>query len=210
MSAIRILLAIALAFGLSACSSKFKTYNGPEVTEVQVHKAERRMYLLHGSEVLESYEIALGRQPVGHKQFEGDARTPEGTYLIDRRNPNSDYHLSIGISYPNVNDYAFATSAGQEPGGDIFIHGENGKGRNKGDWTYGCIAVTNKEMEDIYAMVRDGTPIRIFPDSSGPPPAPQPVLTVPLPDGTVAPAAVAQLENAEVVGTIADASGVTP
>ena len=108
--------------------------------------------------------IDLGFAPAGHKQVEGDGKTPEGTYLIDRRNPNSDFHLSIGISYPNARDIARAMAAGQDPGGDIFIHGQPNKSRGEGpDWTAGCISVTNREMEDIYAMVTDGTPITIRP-----------------------------------------------
>jgi murein L,D-transpeptidase YafK len=158
--------AVALiAFGLSACSSKFKTYNGPEVTHVVVNKSERKMYLLHNDKVLEDYDFDLGFAPVGHKVKEGDGRTPEGTYLIDRRNPNSKFHLSIGISYPNMVDRAQAYAQGESPGGDIFIHGQpNGfKGRKGPDWTAGCIAVSNKEVEWIYAMVKDGTPITLYP-----------------------------------------------
>jgi murein L,D-transpeptidase YafK len=164
MWAIRIVLVLALALGLSACgSSKFKRYNGPEVTLIQVQKSEHKMYLLHNDTVLKSYDVALGFQPVGHKQFEGDGKTPEGLYLINRRNPRSNYHLSLGISYPDVEDVAYASSMGQEPGGEIFIHGENNLGRNRGDWTWGCIAVENDEVEEIYAMVRDGTIIQILP-----------------------------------------------
>ena len=88
----------------------------------------------------------------------------EGTYVIDRRNPNSKFHLSIGISYPNQDDIAAAKALGKSPGGDIFIHGRPKKWRNGvDDWTWGCIAVTDREIEDIYAMVRNGTPITIRP-----------------------------------------------
>lgn len=164
MWAVRIIAVIALAFGLTGCGSKFRTYNGPEVTSIQVQKANRKMYLLHHNQVLKDYDIALGFNPVGHKQFEGDGRTPEGTYFIDRRNPNSAYHLSLGISYPAPHDMAFAEEAGKSPGGDIFIHGRsNFRGTNKGDWTAGCIAVRDREMEVIYSMVKDGTPIYILP-----------------------------------------------
>lgn len=150
---------------LGACSSsKFKRYNGPEVTYVVVNKEARRMYLLHHDKVLEDYDIKLGFAPIGHKQIEGDGRTPEGIYLIDRRNPNSQFHLSLGISYPNDADRAYAKSIGKTPGGDIFIHGQkNPLKKDKGDWTWGCISVTNKQMEDIYAMVGNGTPIQINP-----------------------------------------------
>jgi len=163
MWALRVFLVIALAFGLSACGSKFKTYNGPEVTRVEVHKTDRKMYLLHNAEVLKVYDVSLGFQPRGHKQFERDGKTPEGSYTITHRNPRSSYHLSLGVSYPNDADRAYASSKGRPPGGDIFIHGYTGKDGNYGDWTAGCIAVRNREMEQIYAMVRPGTPILITP-----------------------------------------------
>ncbi len=161
----KVLAVIALAFGLTACgsASKFKTYNGPTVTLVQVYKADRKMYLLHNDRVLKSYNIALGFAPAGHKNFEGDGRTPEGVYRINRRNPNSAFHLSLGISYPNAQDRAFAAAQGKSPGGDIFIHGWSRNPIKRRDWTAGCIAVTDREMETIYAMVKDGTPIHIFP-----------------------------------------------
>lgn len=151
--------------GLSACGqSKFKRYNGPEVTYIVVNKGDRRMYLLHHDRVLEQYDIRLGFAPEGHKTVEGDGRTPEGVYWIDRRNPNSKFHLSLGISYPNDEDRARAEALGQKPGGDIFIHGQKSLfDRGEGDWTWGCIAVTNDEIEDIYAMVGDMTPIQINP-----------------------------------------------
>ncbi len=148
---------------LAACSSRFGTYDGPEVTRILVYKRARAMYLLHGRKALKTYEIDLGFAPEGHKRTEGDGRTPEGEYIIDRRNPNSDFHLSVGISYPNAQDVARA--GGKNPGGDIFIHGEpNLSRRLRGpDWTHGCIAVTNDGIEEIYAMVKNGTPISIYP-----------------------------------------------
>lgn len=163
MRLVRIILVLAAFLALSACASKFKTYDGPEVTSVQIHKGARKMYLLNGTEVLESYDVRLGFAPIGHKQFEGDGKTPEGSYLIDRRNPNSEYHLSLGISYPNEADRAYAASVNRDPGGDIFIHGAPKKPVSVRDWTFGCISVTNREIEQVYAMVRDGTPIRILP-----------------------------------------------
>jgi murein L,D-transpeptidase YafK len=156
----------ALALAGCGTGSKFKRYNGPEVTSIVVNKSAGNMYLLHGEEILKAYQIDLGFAPAGPKQFEGDGKTPEGTYIIDRRNPNSAYHLSLGISYPNAQDIAFAKSQGKRPGGDIFIHGlPNGKRRkpSKENWTAGCIAVKNREMEEIYAMVRNGTVITIRP-----------------------------------------------
>ena len=85
---------------LASCGSRFLTYTGPEVTGIVVYKGQRKMYLMHDSEVLKSYDFELGFSPVGHKQIEGDGKTPEGLYYIDRKNPNSSYHLSVGISYP--------------------------------------------------------------------------------------------------------------
>ena len=167
MSLFRVLVALALVAVLASCGkppSKFRTYNGPEVTQVVVYKAARRMELWHHSTRLRVFRVQLGGAPFGHKHREGDRRTPEGDYIIDRRNPNSRFHLSIGIDYPNEADIAYAEANGWKPGGDIFIHGRGPHFRNaRGDWTDGCIAVTDREMEDIYAMVRDGTPIRINP-----------------------------------------------
>lgn len=142
--------------------SKFRSYHGPEVTSVVVNKGARNLYLLHHEEILEAFKIDLGFAPVGDKQFEGDGRTPEGTYLIDRRNPNSAFHLSLGISYPSAADVAEAWAMGKKPGGEIFVHGEPNLYKPKRpDWTAGCIAVKNPEIEQIYAMVRTGTPISL-------------------------------------------------
>ena len=152
------------AVAMAGCSSKskFRNYFGPEVTSVVVNKGARNMYLLHHGDILESYRFDLGFAPQGHKQIEGDGKTPEGTYFVDRRNPNSRFHLSIGISYPNADDIAQARAMGKSPGGDIFIHGQpNAFKANSPDWTWGCIAVKNREIEDIYAMVRTGTTISI-------------------------------------------------
>ena len=166
MSLLRAILIGLTLIGLTACgSSKFQTYDGPEVTRVLLFKEQRKLVLLHGPRVLEEYDVGLGFAPEGHKQFEGDGRTPEGHYTIDKRNPNSRYHLSIGISYPNARDVEVARSMNKEPGGDIFIHGR-GPTYIKGapdDWTFGCVAVKDREMEKIYAMVNDGTPISVYP-----------------------------------------------
>src|SRR3989338_7741204 len=124
MRFLRVLMMVLVGLSLTACgSSKFRTYNVPEVTSIQVHKAERKMYLLHDGKVLKTYDIGLGLAPEGHKQFEGDVKTPEGTYYISHRNPKSRYHLSLGVSYPNEADMAFAAEADKSPGGDIMIHG---------------------------------------------------------------------------------------
>ncbi|NDH02191.1 MAG: hypothetical protein EBY40_03560, partial [Marivivens sp.] len=121
----RILLILTIALGLSSCgrTTKFLAYEGPEITSIVVNKGARRMYLMHDTNVMRSYDIRMGFAPEGHKQFEGDGKTPEGTYVINRRNPNSAYHLSLGISYPNAQDRAYAASQGRSPGGEIFIHG---------------------------------------------------------------------------------------
>lgn len=156
-----------IAAGLSACApSKFRRYDGPEVTRIEVHKSARKMYLLNDKKVLKKYDIGLGAAPVGHKQFEGDGKTPEGVYYVDRRNPNSNFHLSVGISYPNPADRAFAQAQGKSPGGDIFIHGQPNVlpfGRVPGDWTDGCVALSNTEMEELWVAIPDGTPIEIRP-----------------------------------------------
>lgn len=149
---------------LAGCSSgKFRTYEGPPVTSVVVNKAARRMYLLSGSSILCDHQIDLGSNPTGPKRMEGDGRTPEGLYYVDRRNPNSQYYLSVGISYPNAEDLAFAQAMGVPPGGDIFFHGTPREERRGTDWTAGCMAVSNREIEEIYAMVQDGTPVYINP-----------------------------------------------
>lgn len=166
MKPIRFIVLVAALLGLAACGtpSKFKTYNGPEVTRVIVNKGGREMFLMHHDRVLKSHKVDLGFAPKGHKEFEGDGKTPEGEYTVDRRNPDSSFHLSLGISYPNEQDIAFAEAAGKEPGGDIFIHGEPNKlGIFGPDWTAGCISVTNPQIERLYAMVRDGTPVTINP-----------------------------------------------
>ena len=157
-------LIVACVTGLSACASPQETqYTGPEVTQIYVSKERRKLYLLHQNDVLKEYKIQLGFAPEGHKRERGDGRTPEGLYMIDRRNENSRYHLSLGISYPNRKDLAAAQAAGIDPGGEIFIHGENDRGPSKRDWTAGCIAVKDREIEEIFSMVRDGTPIYIEP-----------------------------------------------
>ena len=162
------MIVVGLVAALAACGpSKFKTYNGPPVTQIVVNKSARQMLFLSGSNIIGAYNIGLGNEPIGHKEFSGDGKTPEGLYYIDRRNPDSRYHLSLGVSYPNLQDATFALTQGKDPGKDIFIHGQGPEGRVlaplKRDWTAGCIAVTDDEMEDIYAMVRDGTPILINP-----------------------------------------------
>ncbi len=132
-------------------------------TRMVVHKSRRELLLLRGESVLRAYRVALGPNPSGPKAREGDGRTPEGRYVIDRRNPKSAYYLSLHISYPNEADRAQAAALAVAPGGDIMIHGVRPGVRHPEDWTQGCIAVTNEEMDEIWNLVPDGTPIEIHP-----------------------------------------------
>lgn len=139
----------------------------PPIDHLVVHKAERRMMAYAGGRLVHTFaQIQLGDAPVGHKQFEGDEKTPEGRYTIDSRNPRSRYTLSLHISYPNARDRAFAEGQGRKPGGDIFIHGQPGRlpaGRMPGDWTDGCIALSNNEIAALWRAVENGTSIEIRP-----------------------------------------------
>lgn len=166
----RTVLSASLAMGIANVASAEPTASDPSLRMAEflvIFKSKRRLglyYALDGKPVLlRSYGIDLGFSPRGDKSREGDGRTPEGTYYIDRRNPNSAYHLSLGISYPDANDIADARAKGLEPGGDIFIHGGPTifRDRFKRDWTAGCISVSNREIEDIWATVPLGTPISI-------------------------------------------------
>jgi murein L,D-transpeptidase YafK len=142
-----------------------------EVTadRVLVEKSRRRLTLYHEDVVLKRYAVALGREPVGAKRFEGDGKTPEGQYVIDRRKKDSAYHLALHVSYPDRADRDRATAEGRPAGGDIMIHGiRNGLGflgpvHRVYDWTQGCIALTNAEIEELWRAVPDGTPIEIRP-----------------------------------------------
>ena len=143
----------------------------PRADKVIVIKSERVLQVMKNGKRLETYRIALGRNPEGHKTRQGDRKTPEGNYILDWRNPQSKYHLSIHISYPNASDIRNARTRGVSPGGDIMIHGQPPERRWLrrfqrllcGDWTDGCIAVTNREMEEIWRSVPDGTPMEIRP-----------------------------------------------
>ena len=146
-------------------SKNILKYRGPEVTRILVDKSQRKMYLMNGDKTIKKFKIDLGFSPKGHKEKQGDGRTPEGLYFIDRQNYHSKYFLSMGISYPNAKDTVRANSMGIDPGGDIFIHGgPRYKGEyGKRDWTAGCISVSDKNMLSIYSMVKVGTPILIKP-----------------------------------------------
>ncbi len=172
MNFVRHILAFVLVSKLVGCSapsfsrtaSIFSNIQQADVTSIVVSKKARRMYLFEGNHMIRSYRIGLGSEPVGDKKIEGDGKTPEGLYYIDRKNPKSKYFLSLGISYPNKTDLAEASALGKPAGGDIFIHGEDTKPNFfKPDWTAGCIAVKNREIREIYALVDVGTPILIHP-----------------------------------------------
>lgn len=141
----------------------------PRIELVRVRKSDRRLELVSSGVVVKRYRIALGRSPRGHKQQEGDGKTPEGRYQIDWRKRDSDYHRALHVSYPSDEDRARAEARGVDPGGAIMIHGlPNGLGiigsaHTLIDWTDGCIAVTNREIEEIWEWVADGVPIEIHP-----------------------------------------------
>lgn len=131
-----------------------------------IDKSERLLIAYQNGRPIRAYRgLQFGDAPAGHKRFEGDERTPEGIYTIDTRNPRSSFHLSLRVSYPNLQDRAFAEQYGRSPGGDIFIHGQpTGRpGRMRGDWTDGCVALTNAEIEELWQIVPDGTLIEIKP-----------------------------------------------
>ena len=161
-------LPLLLAFLFAACSA-FAATPTPKIDKVLILKKDHKLLLLSGNKEVRSYRIALGGDSVGPKTYKGDNRTPEGFYAIDRRNAGSHYHRSLHVSYPNAQDRARAKRLGKDPGGDIFIHGlPNGQGwigkaHVLHDWTLGCIAVTNEEIEEIWSLVPNGTAVEIRP-----------------------------------------------
>jgi murein L,D-transpeptidase YafK len=166
MMAIRIFNSLATLFVLISLA-------GPAVARkadlVVVYKQQRLLKLMSGGDMVRQYPIALGFNPQGHKRQEGDGRTPEGAYRIDWRNPQSGFHLSLHIDYPRPADGSAAAAVSEDPGRDIMIHGlPNGFtadqiGHPRADWTSGCIAVTNAEIEEIWRLVDDGTVVLILP-----------------------------------------------
>ena len=141
-----------------------------QVTHVIVEKVARKLFLMNGPTVLREYRIALGKNPVGQKQQEGDSRTPEGNYVLDWRNPASRFFRSLHVSYPTPEQLRTAKLSGINPGGEVMIHGQPSSwverihlGFDRSDWTDGCIAVENQDMLEIWSMVADGTPITIKP-----------------------------------------------
>ena len=172
-----LILILLAAFGYTKVMARVGSVEPPSMAElanaadaIRVDKAKREMVLLRQGEPIRTYRISLGsRGDGGHKQREGDEKTPEGRYVIDWRNPHSMAYLSLHISYPNFADSDAAHAGGYEPGGNIMIHGlPNGWGwlapiHHLMDWTDGCIAVTNSEMREIWSLVPDGTTIEIQP-----------------------------------------------
>lgn len=169
-----IVIAIVIVFGvIAALSLKARRLENPlpvnaTADKILIEKSKRRLTLLNKNTPLKTYEISLGKEPVGKKTEEGDRRTPEGIYSIDRRKLNSKYHRALHVSYPNAEDSAQAKARGVSPGGDIMVHGlPNGIGfvgklHTKRDWTLGCIAVTNPEIEEIWRVVPDGATVEIM------------------------------------------------
>lgn len=148
-------------------SPEEKLYTDKKIDLIIIIKHERKLIVYSKGEELKTYKISLGGNPVGKKRFEGDNKTPEGVYYIDSKNPNSSFHLNLGVSYPNKEDRAYAKKYGRSAGGLIKIHGlKNGRGfigkfHRLFDWTKGCIALTNKEIEELYNNVPIDTKIEI-------------------------------------------------
>jgi murein L,D-transpeptidase YafK len=163
------LLAAALVYIPLSSVADVRLPVNTRADRVIVLKAERKLILMRGGRELKSYRIALGGEPVGPKTRLGDHKTPEGVYVLDRRNPKSGFYRAIHISYPDARDRARAQKLGVSPGGDIFLHGLPngygwiGKAHRAKDWTDGCIAVTNQEMDEIWRAVPNETPIEIRP-----------------------------------------------
>ena len=144
------------------------------IDEVHVYKAQRQVQVLQKGVVIKTYAMRLGFAPIGHKTTEGDGKTPEGSYTLDWRNPNSQFYKSLHISYPNANDTAQAKARGVSAGGDVMIHGSSklpqGKPQQamydylpREDWTHGCVSVSNQDMDELWAHVKNGTKIVIYP-----------------------------------------------
>lgn len=159
----------AAVLGVVIIASHAAAKDIPQADRMVIVKSTRTLTLLGEGKVLKTYKVALGGQPVGAKTQQGDNKTPEGVYTIDARNPHSQFHLALHVSYPSAADRANARKLGVNPGGDIMIHGLPPQGAWLGDahrekdWTLGCIAVTNAEIEEIWAMVPLGTKVEIRP-----------------------------------------------
>lgn len=160
---------VMVLLGMVVVTSAAQPGRAEPVDKVLVVKSERTLTLLSRGKVIRTYKVALGAVTLGAKEQQGDHKTPEGTYVLDRRNAASKFHKSIHISYPNAQDRERARKQGVRAGGDIMVHGlPNGFGwvgakHRLIDWTDGCIAVTDEEIDEIWGLVRDGTPIEIRP-----------------------------------------------
>jgi murein L,D-transpeptidase YafK len=160
--------AILIYFGVTELKSAIIRGTG-NIDSIQVYKSKRKLMFFRNGDVSGEFRISLGFHPKGKKRYEKDGKTPEGLYEIDGKNPKSVAHKNLGISYPNQNDRSFASRAGQKAGGAIKIHGLLKKYRKLGklhrfyDWTAGCIAVTDEEVDYLYENTAVGTPIRILP-----------------------------------------------
>jgi murein L,D-transpeptidase YafK len=158
-----------LLAGLSLLASAAQAGDFPIADKVVVEKEHRKLHLMSNGEIFRTFDIALGVAPIGDKEREGDQKTPEGLYSLDTRNPDSDYFLSIHISYPSRADRTSARRNGYDPGGAIMIHGQpnvrtySAAYYRKEDWTNGCIAVSNSDMIDIWLMTPNEIPIEILP-----------------------------------------------
>ena len=164
---LRALIMLLPVFGLAAPPAAASDF--PVADKVVVEKANRKLHLMRDGQSFRSFDIALGVAPEGDKEMEGDQKTPEGSYSLDARNPDSDYFLSIHISYPNTSERAEARNKGIDPGGAIMIHGQpnipnySAAYYRMEDWTNGCIAVSNSDMIDIWLMTPNDIPIEILP-----------------------------------------------
>lgn len=162
-------LARADALGSSRPPALGSTSSMPTADRVVVYKRDRKMLLMRGDSILRSYKVSLGLNPVGHKERAGDFRTPEGRYRLTRRNPRSDFFLSIQVSYPNNTDVKHARRNGWDSGGSIMVHGLPNQLKHtpayysNSDWTDGCIAVSNSDMLEIWLLTADNAPIEILP-----------------------------------------------
>jgi murein L,D-transpeptidase YafK len=169
LPAVLVVTALARADTLPPTATLAISSSIPTADHVVVRKGERRLYLMRGETVLRSYKIALGLNPVGHKERSGDFRTPEGRYFLTRRNARSDFFLSIQVSYPNDDDLRRAKRNGWDAGGSIMIHGLPNQLKHAPsyyetrDWTDGCIAVSNSDIVEIWLLVSDNAPIDILP-----------------------------------------------
>lgn len=145
----------------------------PKVTQIKVYKTKRYMDVYSGENIIRRYAIRLGFNPIGHKKQEGDGKTPEGKYTLDWRNPKSQFYKSFHVSYPNKADKKQAQDRGVSPGGEIMIHGSSNKMKDIGerlyhyipntDWTFGCIAISNAAIDELWFLTEEPTPIEIFP-----------------------------------------------